>query len=86
MLIIKKLSCFKKQSKIHQKETNNLKLLNILVVKYFGSGLVVMLGGFLTENKIDGFFIMRIFCGVYLAVLLFLFFVKDRTKQRLISL
>jgi hypothetical protein len=56
------------------------------VIKYFGSGLVVSLGGLLIEKKVDGFKIMRIFCFVYIITLIFLIFVKDRTKERLLSL
>ena len=69
-----------------RKENKNLKLLNILVIKYLGSGLVVALGGYLIENKIDGFLIMRFFAGIYLVALVLLFFVKDKTRERLLSL
>jgi hypothetical protein len=86
LTVIKKLSCFQKQEKIFSKENNNLKILNILVIKYFGSGLVVALGGYLSESKVDGFLIMRIFAGIYLIALILLFFVKDKTRERLLSL
>ena len=86
LIIIKKLSCFQKQEKIINKEKNNLKILNIFIIRYFGSGLVVIFGGFLTERKVDSFLILRVFSIVYVIALFILFFVKDKTKERLLSL
>ena len=63
-----------------------MKILNIFIIRYFGSGLVVIFGGFLTERKVDSFLILRVFSIVYIIALFILFFVKDKTKERLLSL
>lgn len=48
LIIIKKLSSFQKQEKILSHEKGNLKLLNVMAWKYFGSGLVIAIGGYLS--------------------------------------
>ena len=42
---------------------------------------MVIFGGYLTEKNINGFFIMRVFLGIYIFTFFLVLWVKDKTKE-----